>query len=105
MVQYTERSQVQPPSPPVTFAPGFALIAVIRAGLGQDSTGGVKRSGGEWIWSGVKLINRACSCAMWPDRRCRRGTPATSIMPRRGSLLRSSNRGTPRLTILEPLYW
>jgi hypothetical protein len=51
MVQYTERSQVQPPSPSVTFAPGFALIAVIRVGLGQDSTEGVKRSGGEWIWS------------------------------------------------------
>jgi hypothetical protein len=51
MVQYTERAQVQPPSPPVTSTQGFALIAVIRAGLGQDSTGRVKRLEGEWIWS------------------------------------------------------
>jgi hypothetical protein len=56
-------------------------------------------------WSGfgreVKLINCACSRATWPDRRCRRGTPATSITPRRIPLPRSSNRGTPGLAISE----
>jgi hypothetical protein len=46
-----ERSQVQSPSPPVTSAQGFALIATIRVGLRQESTGRVKRSEGERIWS------------------------------------------------------
>jgi hypothetical protein len=51
MVLYTKRSQVQPPSLPVTTAQGFALIAAIRAGLGQDNTGRVNGSEGERIWS------------------------------------------------------
>jgi hypothetical protein len=46
-----KKSSDSSPSPPVTSTQGFALIAVIRAGLGNDSTGGVKRSEGEWIWS------------------------------------------------------
>jgi hypothetical protein len=102
MVQYTERSQVQPPSPPVTSAQGFTLIAVIRAGYyweGRILPGGWKDREGSGFGRGVKLINRACSRAMWSDCRCRRGTPATPIMPCHSSLPRSSNCGTPGLTI------
>jgi hypothetical protein len=52
MVQCTEKDlQVQSPSPSVTFAQGFALIAVIRAGLRQDSAGRVKGSEEERIGS------------------------------------------------------
>jgi hypothetical protein len=51
MVQYIERSQVQPPAPSVTSTQGFTLIMVIRAGLEQDNTGRVKRLEGERIWS------------------------------------------------------
>jgi hypothetical protein len=52
MVQCTEKDlQVQSPSPPVTFAHGFMLIAAIRAGLRQDSVGRVKRSEEERIGS------------------------------------------------------
>jgi hypothetical protein len=47
-----KKSSYSSPSPLVTSAQGFALIAVIRAGLGQDSTGG----GGEKIRRGVDLV-------------------------------------------------
>jgi hypothetical protein len=47
-----KKSSNSSPSPPVTSVQGFALIAVIRVGLGQDSTGGEK------IGRGVHLVTR-----------------------------------------------
>ena len=57
MVQCAEKDlQVQSPSPPVTRAPGFVPVAVIRAWHAVDIHGEVKRSRGERIWSQRKLI-------------------------------------------------
>jgi hypothetical protein len=54
-------SQVQFISPSMTSAQGFVLIAVICVELGKHSTGRVKRSEREWIWSWIEVYHRACS--------------------------------------------
>jgi hypothetical protein len=71
---------------------------------GRIVPGGWKDRRGSGFGRGVKLINRVCRRATWPDHRYRRGTPATSLMPHHSSLPHGSNCGMPRLTILEPLH-
>jgi hypothetical protein len=98
-----QRSSVQPPSLTVAFAPGFAPAVEIRAS-------------GEWITlNGKKILSRmntrhcgrSVSCPPADDVAARplpRLSPFSSGMPRRGSLLCGSNRGTLRIAIVELLH-
>jgi hypothetical protein len=71
MVQCAEKDlQVQSPSPPVTRAPGFVPVAVIRAWHAVDIHGEVKRSRGGADLVVEEAYHCACSRTTWPDRRC-----------------------------------
>ena len=85
--------RVQSPSPLVIRASGFAPVAGIRAGHAVDIHGEVKDLAGRQIGS-----RHGRTAGVVVD------TPVTSIMPRRDSSLRGSNRGTLRLTLSEPLH-
>jgi hypothetical protein len=61
------------PSPPVTCAPGFTPVTVIRAWHAVDIHGELKRSRGGADLVAEEAYHRACSRATWPDHRCCRG--------------------------------
>jgi hypothetical protein len=99
-----QRSRIQPPSPLVTRTLGFAPVAVIRSWHAVDIHGEVKRSRGERFWSRWKLITAPVTVRRGRTAGVALKTPVTSIMPHHCSLLCGSNRGTLRITILEPLH-
>jgi hypothetical protein len=78
---------------------------VIRVWNAVDIHGEVKDLAGEQMWSRGRLITAPVAVATWPHRRVAVETPVTSVVPRRGLLLRGSNRGTLKSTTFEPLRW
>jgi hypothetical protein len=57
----------------VICAPGFVLVAVIRAWHAVDIHGEVKDLAGEQMWSRGRLITAPVAVATWLDRRYYRG--------------------------------
>jgi hypothetical protein len=97
---------VLPHSVPLATGDPHAWIRVDRRDSCLAPSGyprGGKRSRGEQMWSRGRLITAPIAVATWRIASIAVETPVTSIVPRRGLLLCSSNRGTLRSTIFDPL--